>query len=453
MARIIITGTSSGCGKTTLTIGLISALQKRGVRVASLKCGPDYIDPMFHKRALKINSSNIDLFMMGKEGTLSVMANAESESDITIIEGVMGYYDGLGGISTESSTYDIARKTNTPSILVVNARGKSISILAEIKGYLEYMEDSNIQGVILNNMSKSLYPGIKSLIENGFSIKCLGYLEKHKELGIESRHLGLITANEVKGIDTIIESLGSRVEESINIDEIIRLSSVEPILKTKNNSYEGLNVNIAVALDKGFNFYYSENIRVLEEMGGNIIYFSPIHSTHLPKDIHGIYIGGGYPELYLKELSNNISLREDILNRLKNGIPCIAECGGFMYLNKTIRGKDNIDYPMVGYLNGECYREDKLVRFGYINITGDNSFIHSGEMARGHEFHYYNSTVNGEDLTASKPISSREYKLGVVDENLFAGFHHTHFYSLLDLPKRFITKANRYKLSIGGKNG
>ncbi|MEG2973768.1 MAG: cobyrinate a,c-diamide synthase [Clostridium sp.] len=451
MARIIITGTSSGCGKTTLTIGLLSALKKRGINPYSLKVGPDYIDPMFHRSALGIESSNVDLFMMGYGGCREVLSECESSSDIAVIEGVMGYYDGLAGISYEGSTYDLSVKTGTPSILVVNARGKSLSILAEIKGYLEYGDKSTIAGVILNNISPSLYPDMKILIENGFSIKCLGYLEKDENITLNSRHLGLITPDGVNNLEGIIDYLGEKVLETLDIDRILRIASKAPYIEAPLKNIDKVdNVNIAVAYDMAFNFYYRENIKTLEEMGANIIYFSPLRDNHIPENTHGIYIGGGYPELYLQLLSDNTSMKNSILTALNSRMPCIAECGGFMYLNKSIKGEDEVEYPMVGYLSGECYKSSSLVRFGYINITGDNSFLKEGEIARGHEFHYYDCTCSGEDLLASKPLRQRTYKLGVVSESLFAGFHHTHFYSNLEIPRRFITKAKKYKDSIGG---
>ena len=408
MSRVMIAAISSGSGKTTITCGLLQALVNRKLKVSSFKCGPDYIDPMFHTKVIKTKSKNLDSFFYDENTLKYLMDKSMKNTDISIIEGAMGFYDGLSTSSFKGTSYEISKITKTPVILVVNAKGMSRSIVPMIKGFLEYVENSNIKGVILNEISKMIYKDIKDLIEEELNIKVFGYVPNIKDLTIESRHLGLITPSEVKNLEEKLNKLAEVLEETLDIDKIISLANTskkldyEKINVPKINLKDNKKIKIAIAYDEAFCFYYEDNINLLKKMGVEIVYFSPIHDKFLPKNINGLILGGGYPELYAKELSNNKSMKESIYNEINNGLITIAECGGFMYLHENMEDINGISYEMVGIIKGKSYKTSKLNRFGYINIKAleDNFLCKKDEIIKGHEFHYFDSTNCGEKFFA-----------------------------------------------------
>lgn len=447
--RVMIAAISSGSGKTTITCGILQALVNRKLKVASFKCGPDYIDPMFHSKVIGARSRNIDSFF-NDENTVKYLVDKNSQNaDISVIEGVMGFYDGLAGISTKASSYDVARITDTPVILLINCKGMSVSILPIIKGFKEYMKDSNIQGVILNQMSKMLYPEIKKSIEENLDLKVLGYVPNLKDLVIESRHLGLVTPDEIKDLKEKLNELADILEETLEIDEIINLADKSKDLIYNKPEIHKLedNIRIAVALDEAFCFYYEDNIELLKEMGADIVYFSPLKDERIPDNIHGIIFGGGYPELYAKELSLNKTMIESVKSTVYNGLPCVAECGGFMYLHESMEDDKSQPYDMVGLIKGKAYKTPKLNRFGYIKLTAleDNFLCKKGEEIAGHEFHYWDSTNCGSSFKAQKPLRKRNWECINITENLFAGYPHVHYYSNMQFPYNFLKKCISYK--------
>lgn len=443
--RIMISAVSSGSGKTTVTCGLLQALVNRKLKVASFKCGPDYIDPMFHSKIIGAKSKNIDSFFYD-ENTLRYLFSSNAEDmDISVVEGVMGFYDGLAGTSTEASSYDVASITDTPVILVVNCKGMSVSILPVIKGFKEYMKDSNIQGVILNQMPGMLYPEIKKLIEEKLDISVLGYVPKLNDLVLESRHLGLVTPEEVSNLKENMNKLADILEETLDIDKIIELAN-----KTEQLEYTQIKIpevagrpKIAIAEDEAFCFYYEDNIELLKKMGAEISYFSPLRDEKLPDNIDGFILGGGYPELYAEKLSENITMRTSIKDAINSGIPCLAECGGFMYLHNTMEDNLNIEYEMAGVIEGKAYKTPKLNRFGYITLTSneDNFLCKKGDTVSGHEFHYWDSTNCGENFTAQKPYRKRNWQCINIINNLATGYPHIHYYSNLNIPYNFLTRC------------
>lgn len=436
--RILLTAPSSGSGKTLITCGLLQALKNRGLKVASFKCGPDYIDPMFHETILDTKSSNLDTFLTTPNITNYLLAKNSYEMDISVLEGVMGYYDGLAGTKTEGSTYHISSVTNTPSILIVSCKGMSVSILPLIKGFLNYKEDHMIKGVILNGISPMLYPDIKSLIEEELSITVYGYVPMVKDLVIESRHLGLITPNEIDSLKDKINRLANLLEETVNIDGLISLSkTANPIqyIKPYIPHLDNKKVRIAVAKDEAFCFYYKDNLTLLEEMGAQIVYFSPIKDKSLPEDIQGIILYGGYPELYAKELSDNTSMLHSIKSAVDNGVYCVAECGGFMYLHSYMEDINTTSFPMVNLIPGTAYKTEKLNRFGYILLTSnkDSLLCKKGDKIAAHEFHYWDSDSCGLDFTATKPYRKRRYECIHMNDKIFGGYPHIHYYSNIEL--------------------
>lgn len=427
--RVLIAGTNSGCGKTTVVCALLQALVNRNLRVGAFKCGPDYIDPMFHSRIIGAISANLDLFFFEENTAKYLLARNSSDRDVSIMEGVMGYYDGMGLTGTKASSYEVAQATDTPVVLVVNAKGASLSVLAAIHGFLTFYPDSKIRGVILNQCSPMTYGALAQAIEERFEgkVQPLGYLPKMADCTLESRHLGLVTAAEVKDLKEKMHILASQAEKTIDMDALLRLAGDAADLAYKPVElprYE-TPIRVAVAKDNAFCFYYEDSLQALRDMGAELVEFSPLTDERLPENIHGLYLGGGYPELYAKQLSENVSMRESIRTALENKIPCIAECGGFMYLTQCIAGK-----PMVGYLPGECFDTGKLTRFGYVTLTAkkDNLLCKEGETIRGHEFHHWDVTEVGSSFTAKKS-TGKMWDCVVANDHLYAGYPHFHFYA------------------------
>ena len=440
--RILICAPGSGSGKTLVTCAILRLLKKHGYDPCSFKCGPDYIDPMFHKKVLGIPSGNLDLFLAGEEGALRSLSEGMEGRDIAVIEGVMGVYDGMGKCECEGSSYDLCVRTKTPAILVVNCRGMSRSIIPMIKGFLEYGAPSIIQGVILNNISPMIASDISVLIEKELKIPVMGFLPKLEGEVLGSRHLGLVMPDEVPEVLEIIDRVADELEKSFDLEKFFEIArSAKPIECRELEITHVTDKTVAVAMDEAFCFYYEDNLRLLEKMGARIKFFSPIHDEHLP-EADGIIIGGGYPELHLKELSDNLPMRNDIKSAAARGIPILAECGGFLYLKDSFRDKDGKVYEMAGVLPGQGYMTDKLTHFGYVSVTAaqDTPYLNKGDTVIGHEFHYCATTDNGSVCTMSKPVGNRSWEGYQVSGNVFAGFAHLYYPSCPEFIERFLRK-------------
>ena len=443
--RIMIAAAGSGSGKTTITCALLEALKAKGRRPTSAKCGPDYIDTMFHSSVLGAPSTNLDLFFFDDNTAKFLLAENGSKGDITVIEGVMGYYDGVRIDSTESSSYHLAKVTGTPVVLIVNSRGMALSVVASIKGFLEFRPDSNIKGVILNNCTESTYNTLKGVIEHEFNgeVKPLGFMPKMTDCSLESRHLGLVTAQEVEDLNVKLMKLRDQALKSIDLDGIMELAGDAPDLEFDEPEIRRFdkNVRIGVARDKAFCFYYEDSLKLLEKMGAELVDFSPMEDDFLPADLDGLYLGGGYPELYQEQLASKVSMRGAVLRTVNSGMPTIAECGGFMYLTEGIG-----DSPMVGLLPGECSDQKKLMRFGYITLRAekDNMLMKAGHEIPAHEFHHWDCTETGSDFTATKK-NGRSWKAAFANDNLYAGFPHFNFWADPSLAENFIEACIRYK--------
>lgn len=469
--RLMIAAAGSGSGKTTVTCGLLQALLFRGVSLCSFKCGPDYIDPMFHTEVLGIPSRNLDLFFTDGDTARFLLGRAAASAfgrdragtdrpRLAVMEGVMGYYDGLAAISTEASSYHLARATETPVVLLVDCKGKSVSILAEIKGFQEYRKDSGIKGVLLNRLPAALYGDMKEMIERELGLKVYGYLPQMKGCGLESRHLGLVTAKEVGNLKDILSKVAAQTEETVDLEGLLALGREAPPITFPQAKEPGGDaeeeeegeaaarpVRIGVARDKAFCFYYQDNLDLLESLGAELVFFSPLEDPELPLGLSGLIFGGGYPELYLKRLSENERMREEIRRAIAEGIPCIAECGGFMYLHRWILDEEGRRWPMAGAVEGESFPTGKLGRFGYIALTArkDTLLCLKGGVLRGHEFHYWDSTNTGDSFTAKKPLRSRSWDCVLTGKgNLFAGYPHVHFYSNPRAGRRFVEACRAY---------
>jgi cobyrinic acid a,c-diamide synthase len=451
LPRICIGADASGSGKTTLACALLRALRNRRLEPAAFKCGPDYIDPLFHREVTGIPSSNLDLYFCD-EATVKYLLRENSRArDIAVIEGVMGYYDGLGGASTGASTYHLASVTETPVILVENCGGASLTMAARIRGLARFREPSLIRAVILNGVSERFYRELAPVIEGETGLSALGYLPYMKDCAIESRHLGLVTAAEIEGLGDKIGRLAERLEKTVDIPAITRLAGSAPPLditepRIAEYAPPGRGVRIGVARDRAFCFYYEDGLNLLRKLGGELVFFSPLKDRGLPEKLRGLYLGGGYPELYGEALSGNTAMLEDVRRALGSGMPCVAECGGFMYLHEALIDKEGNRYPMAGFLPGICRRQGGLVRFGYASYTAktDNPLCAAGETIRGHEFHYWDSDFPGESFRALKPRSGESWPCIVANENLLAGFPHFHFYANPSMAERFLSRCEAY---------
>ena len=461
----MIAAPKSGSGKTMITCALLQLLKDSGKNVSSYKCGPDYIDPMFHKKVLGVPSKNLDTFFTDEKTTVQLFLDKRADGDFAVLEGVMGLYDGLGGIYEQGSSYHLAKVTQTPIILVVDAKGMGKSVLALIAGFLQYDTQHLIKGVLLNRMSKGYYDIIKPLIEKELSVKVVGYFPEQKDIRLESRHLGLVMPDELADIKEQLDELAGRLKKTIDLDMLLDIAvEAEEITKTTNTEQmqiqnQNNTVNIAVAMDEAFCFYYEDNLRLLEKCGAKLQYFSPLHDTKLPDNCDALLLGGGYPELYAKELSENLSMRNSIKTAFKTGLPTVAECGGFMYLHTYIHNiceedadAQNYVFGMTGALDSECHFKGKLVRFGYIELEEKHSnFLPPNEKIKSHEFHYYDSTDNGADCIATKPATGRSYDCVISHDNYWLGFPHLYYPSNPHFAESLVRKAYEYRRNKNGK--
>lgn len=442
--RILIAGTHSGCGKTTVTCGILRALQKRGLAVRAFKCGPDYIDPMFHSEVIGTKSRNIDMFLCGEETAKDLFAKNSSEEveSISVVEGVMGYYDGLGGNTAVNSTYHIGETFQIPTILVVDGKGASLSVVAMIQGYLNYKEN-NIVGVILNQVSKAMFPFYRKMIEDETGVTVLGCLQKEPKAMIGSRHLGLITAEEIQDLNEKLDMLGALVEEQIDLDKLLEIGRNAPTFAySEEKSQDRLDfqgIRLGVAKDPAFCFYYEDGLTTLQELGVKLVEFSPLREEALPDGVDGLILGGGYPELYLEQLSTNQPMIESIRAAHESNMPIYAECGGFMYLGKAIDG-----WPMTGIIDMQSEMTTRLQNFGYATLTPLQEGTLIREPVNGHEFHYSRSDMDTFAYEAKKS-TGKTWKAGYCSENIFAQYTHIHFSGAVDLANEFLRKCEEYQ--------
>ena len=468
---ILIAAPASGSGKTASACALMAAFTKRGLTVRACKCGPDYIDPMFHREVLGVDSRNLDLFFSSGDELREGYESHLSGADLAVTEGVMGYYDGMSMDSDAASSYDVSRTLGLPVLLVLPGRGASLSLAAVIKGMAEYRPDSRIRGILLNRVSGMLYPRLKEMLERelkamGHEIPVVGYVPEDEAFTFESRHLGLVTPQEMEGLKGQLSRAGEILSRTVDLDLVFRIAEegAGPGMsggaacggKEKEKAgakiFPGREVRIGVARDRAFCFYYKENMELLENMGCRLLPFSPLSDPALPEGLDGLILGGGYPELYARQLSENRRMREMIREAVRSGMPCLAECGGFMYLHDEMEDGEGNTYPMAGVIPGRAFAAGKLVRFGYINVTAadrqqaqSRSYLQPGESIRGHEFHYWDSTDSGHACRAVKPDGRRSWECIHMEGNLFAGYPHLYLPSLPVFAERFVRRCAEWR--------
>ncbi len=454
LPRLMLAAPGSGSGKTLITCGLLQVLKNRAKAVAAFKCGPDYIDPMFHTRVLDVPSINLDTFFASPRMVRYLFARRAMTAEISVMEGVMGFFDGVAGVTTQASSWELADETKTPVILIVPAKGMSLSLIPLISGFLSATvqgeKDSWIRGVILNQVSASFYPELKQAIEAALPIKVLGYVPKVEDCVIESRHLGLVTPEEILGLQEKLQKLADILENTLDIEGILALAeSALPLfvdvpeeVPQRTTIFSG-NLRIAVARDEAFCFYYEDNLELLERFGAELVYFSPLHDSRLPENTDALLLGGGYPELYAQSLSQNVAMLQDIRENIAAGLPYLAECGGFMYLHETMEDMAGRAWPMVGVISGRAYGTKRLGRFGYITLTAnvEQIFGEAGSRICAHEFHYFDSTTNGEAFHAQKPGRKRSWDCVVAGKDFAAGFPHLYYYANPEFVRRFLERT------------
>lgn len=441
--RILFAAPSSGSGKTTVVCGVLRALKNRGKTVAAFKCGPDYIDPMFHERVIGVRSGTLDLFFSGQDQLRRLYAQNAEGSDCAVIEGVMGYYDGLSAASDEASSFAVAKALDAPVVLIVDSRGQSLSALATLKGFLTFRSDSRVKGVIFNRMSGHVYEALKPAVE-AMGVIPIGYVPKSDALMIESRHLGLVTPNEIQDLSKKLDALAALLGTTLDFDALDALMRSAPELEAPAapKAPDLSPVTVAIARDEAFCFLYRDNLALLRRFGAKLSFFSPLKDTRLPDGAQALILPGGYPELYAKTLSENEPMRESIRRAIESGMPCLAECGGFLYLHQTLADMEGGRYPMCGVINADAHRTQKLSRFGYVTLSAneDTAFFRAGETIKAHEFHYFESADPGAAFTAEKP-NGREWQCMHANGNLLAGFAHLFYESNPEPIARFLRRA------------
>lgn len=458
MIECLITAGSSGSGKTSVVVGLLSLLQKKGYNVGSFKCGPDYIDPMFHRAVMGVESHNLDLFLASADRVKEFYQRYSAGKTAVICEGAMGYFDGLGGITDEASAWQVADTLDLPVIAVIDAKGASLSIAAQILGLKSLRQPHHIVGIILNKCSKMLYQRLKPVLEAETGVKIIGCLPYVEGAEFSSRHLGLYTAGEISDINQRIDKIADAFEDSLDFEAFEELCDREPEVSiltcrktcanygkpdASTDCKTHAKAKIAVARDDAFCFLYEETLDTLEEQGAELVFFSPLHDEGLPKGVSGLYLPGGYPELFAGELSFNEDMLKDVKSAIESGLPTVAECGGFLYLCESLEDGNGDIYEQVGIFEGAATNKEKLVRFGYslLSQEEDSLLFRKGEEVPMHEFHYWDAADPGSDLLATKPLGGRSYRCAYSTDTLYAGFPHLYLAGKPKLAARFVEKA------------
>lgn len=483
MIECLVTAGSSGSGKTSVVVGLLSLLQKKGYNVGSFKCGPDYIDPMFHRAVMGVESHNLDLFLASADRVKEFYQRYSAGKTAVICEGAMGYFDGLGGITDEASAWQVADTLDLPVIAVIDAKGASLSIAAQILGLKSLRQPHHIVGVILNKCSKMLYQRLKPVLEAETGVKIIGCLQYIEGAEFSSRHLGLYTAGEISDINQRIDKIAAALDDSLDFEAFEELCDRGPEVsiltcrKTCANDNEPddagdrktranygkpeasanckthAKAKIAVARDDAFCFLYEETLDTLKEQGAELVFFSPLHDEGLPKGVSGLYLPGGYPELFAGELSFNEDMLKDVKSAIESGLPTVAECGGFLYLCESLEDGNGDIYEQVGIFKGAATNKEKLVRFGYslLSQEEDSLLFRKGEEVPMHEFHYWDAANPGSDLLATKPLGGRSYRCAYSTDTLYAGFPHLYLAGKPKLAARFVEKAAAFGKRRGEK--
>ena len=452
LPRILVAAPASGGGKTTLACGLLQLLTERGLRPAAFKCGPDFIDPLFHREIIGAASANLDLFFTGEETVRGLMLRGSEGCGMAVLEGVMGYYDGLGGVSERAGSFHLARATGTPAVLAVDVRGASLSLAALVKGFLEFRRPSGIRALFLNRCSQPLFSLLRPMLEQETGLPVLGYLPPSPELALESRHLGLVTPQDAERLREKLGKLAALLRGTLDLDRLLELAGQAPPVEAALPRAACLTgdrpVRLAVARDRAFCFYYQESLALLEELGAQLVPFSPLRDDALPQGVHGLYLGGGYPELWAEQLAGNSFMRRSVRQAVAAGLPTLAECGGFLYLLENLKTEDGHIFPMAGVFSGESGKGQRLGNFGYLTLTAEEDlpFLKKGMSMKGHEFHYWQTNDQGAGACARKPAGNKEWLCMRNYKNTLAGFPHLYYRSCPEFIAEFARCCRDYRM-------
>ncbi|MEA3386450.1 MAG: cobyrinate a,c-diamide synthase [Thermodesulfobacteriota bacterium] len=463
---IVIAGTHSGCGKTTVTLAIMAALKKRGLKVAPFKVGPDFIDPGHHASVCGCPSHNLDGWILTKSSVQKLYSQYCTGADVSVIEGVMGLFDGAGGTSESGSTAEIAKWLDLPVLLIVDVLGMARSAAALVKGYLEFDSGLRFAGVVLNKTGSERHAALLKEALSPLGLLWTGTLVRNQDMQLPSRHLGLITAEE-GGLETEQADLfRSWLEKGCDLNLLLKIirqnrKDIRPADQTGTKKRPGISssrpVRIAVAKDEAFCFYYQANLDILEKFGAEIVFFSPLRDHSLPPGIQRLYLGGGYPELHAEALSKNRNLREEILTKAHGNLPIYAECGGFLYLCRGLvqKKEPRPEHPWIGLFPFMVNMQKRRCALGYrkIILKKDTILGPAGTKIRGHEFHYSNLL---EPISQDKSIIS-VYEVrnagnsllapeGYTWNNTLAGYIHLHFGSCPDAARNFVAEAQQHSV-------
>ncbi len=445
--RLIIAATQSGSGKTTITAGLLGVLKNRGLNVQAYKIGPDYIDTGWHALAIGKPSHNLDSWLVGKNKLTEIFTTTARGADVSIIEGVMGLYDGgRGGIS---STAEIAKQLGAPVVLVIDAKSMGTSAAAVALGFREFDKSVNLAGVILNRLGSDSHKQMIVDALDALGIKCFGAIMRNDEFTLPERHLGLVPTTENHAVDAL-QKICAAVEKQVDIDALIALALTPAPLPPPPCplSLVPSPLTIGVARDEAFSFYYDAGLKELERLGAQIVYFSPLNDRTLPK-VDGLIIGGGFPEMFAARLERNENLRLAIRDAAATGLPIFAECGGFMYLMRELVDFDGRRFKMCGALDGVATMTNKLQTVGYVTaeLLRDCVIGRAGDVIHAHEFHFSTAETLGEKIfKCTRLRTGKEYFAGAAQKNLVASYLHIHFAGCPLAAKNFVDACKTFRL-------
>lgn len=446
--RLLIAAAHSGSGKTTITSGIVAALAARGLRVHPYKVGPDYIDPGYLGLAAGGRDDNLDTWLTDEAAMKKIFLSASEEADISIIEGVMGLYDGgRGGIS---STAQIAKALNAPVLLVIDVRSMGESAAAIAKGFRDYDPEVDLRGVIVNRYGSENHREMVCEAIKRLGLPVVGAVPRNREAEVRERHLGLLPVEE-NGNREHIENVRKMIEPAIDFDTLLKIAQSAPPLRAENNAAPRAEkrVTIAVARDEAFSFYYPESIAVLEAAGAEIVNFSPLNDEKIP-DCGGLIFGGGFPEVFAARLAANTAMKESIAGAAASGMPIYAECGGFMYLTREIKDFDGAAHRMCGLIPMSCKMNDSLRTVGYVTAKAlsDNVIAKKGEELRGHEFHFSSAEAGCEIPRAfqfTKNRTGESYCAGYAKDNILGSYLHLHFAGFPKAAEMFVERCAGYR--------
>ncbi len=454
--RIVIGGVTSGVGKTTLVAGLVGALRLRGLRVAPFKVGPDYIDPGYHARMAGLPCRNLDSWMVPREALVELFARATTSCDVAVVEGVMGLFDGRSGIEEEGSTAQVAKLLGAPALLLMSVAKTSRSAGAIALGFKQFDPELRLAGALLNHVgSPNHRQWVTEAVERGADLPVLGYLPRRPDLVLPERHLGLVPTAETAPGDRFFDQLIDQIESTVDVSRVLEVaSSAAPLDVPCANLFPSAStlpkVRIGLALDRAFNFYYEDNLELLRAWGAELVPFSPLEDAALPEGLRGLYIGGGFPELFAAELAANQPMLRSVCDAITSGLPTYAECGGLMYLSQGITDFGGVYHQMAGAVPTSSAMTQRRLTMGYRTATAlkDNFLLRHGESVRGHEFHWsVSASPLPEDRSAYSFAEAPDRPEGFASHNLLASYLHLHFAARPDLAPRFVEACRAFSPS------